>query len=159
MQLSPAVAKLHVRAGEQGPRSLAACRQRAIRLGKAALKKIGLNEQLARSGCSSRAEWRMKMFEKQMKRFVIRFVLGAVVLAGLCVAAYAGSKIVSGTGTYTNMSTDGSPDGSSIQRATEKAQENLNSACSGGNISGVSVAQSGCDRYTCTVTLIATCSD
>jgi hypothetical protein len=101
------------------------------------------------------------MFEKQMKRFVIRFVLGAVVLAGLCVAAYAGSKAVSGTGTapYYAAVTYTPDTSNAIQRATEQAQENLNRACSNGNISGVSVAQSGCNDGTCTVTLIATCSD
>ena len=100
------------------------------------------------------------MFEKQMERFVIKFVLGAVVLAGLCVAAYAGSKVVSGTGTsgYRTELPAGDT-GEALQKATEEAQEKLNSACSGGNISGVSVAQSGCDKHTCTVTLIATCSD
>jgi hypothetical protein len=76
-------------------------------------------------------------FEKQMERFVVRFVLGAVILAGLCVAVYAETtRIVSGTGSATAETPS-----EAVRLATDIAGENLQSACSNGWLNGWSTSQ------------------
>jgi hypothetical protein len=88
--------------------------------------------------------------EKQITGFVLKFVLGAVLVALGAIAAFASSsRIVTGTGSGL------------IDMATKEAVRHLESACSGGQLSNVQTVGVVPDTQWAdfvTVSMIATCT-
>ena len=92
-------------------------------------------------------------FEKQIERFVIRFVLGAAILVALCMAAFAYGNTVHGYGR------------GEISDAVRQAKDDAARQCSKG-IEDVVITKQDCQKATpeatvafCEVEIEATCKE
>jgi uncharacterized protein (UPF0333 family) len=74
--------------------------------------------------------------EKQITSFVLKFVLGAVLVALGAIAAFASSTYVTGTGRGTSQSAS-----EAVGQAVSQATANMYSRCNG-SVSNVNVTQS-----------------
>jgi len=95
-------------------------------------------------------------FERQMERFIIKFILGAVILVGLCAAAFAYGQVVRGLGF-----------GTPVSEAVRQAKEDAAGQCAAHKgVEDVIITKQDCheapnspaDTY-CDVEIEATCKE
>jgi hypothetical protein len=91
-------------------------------------------------------------FEKQIERFVIKFVFGAVILAGLSIVAFAyGEQVVRGHGI-----------GQGLSDALRSAKQDAAGQCAAHNgVENVIITKQECtaNESTCEVEVEATCKE
>jgi len=89
-------------------------------------------------------------FERQMERFIIKFILGAVILVGLCAAAFAYGQVVRGHGF-----------GTPVSEAVRQAKEDAAGQCAAHKgVEDVIITKQDClDNGYCDVEIEATCKE
>jgi Flp pilus assembly protein TadG len=89
-------------------------------------------------------------FERQMGRFIIKFILGAVILVALCLAAFAYGQVVRGRGT-----------GKPVSEAVRQAKDDAARQCAAyKGVEDVIITKQDCrDNGYCDVEIEATCKE